>query len=184
MSSPGIENAAKSHTARWVLLGVVLLACAFGARLGCKPTNRPPARPGGASAQSDGSELFAVLASNLNNLEQYKSNDEILKHTRDWLNEWLSSQEKLASSPNTPLLSTLPKHLQKGNVSGVVDRRSFDLGDADYLQESIWLRDASRSANRGELEPLRQAERLCDWTVRNIELEDLAESEKRWLTPI
>ncbi len=44
-------------------------------------------------------------------------------------------------------------------------------GDGWTLQEAIWLRDLSRWARGNSFDPLQQAKRLFDWTVRNVQLE-------------
>jgi tetratricopeptide (TPR) repeat protein len=38
------------------------------------------------------------------------------------------------------------------------------------LREAVWLREASKFAVGDETDPLRSAERLFDWTVRNVQL--------------
>lgn len=59
-------------------------------------------------------------------------------------------------------LATLP---------GSADRPApLTIDDGRVLREIVWLRDAGRFAVGDETDPLRRAERLFDWTVRNIQL--------------
>ena len=52
-----------------------------------------------------------------------------------------------------------------------LDQMHYRLPDAWHLQESVWLRDISPQARADQFEDLAVAERLFDWTVRNIQLE-------------
>lgn len=51
--------------------------------------------------------------------------------------------------------------------------------DGRILREAVWLRDGSRYAVGDETDPLRRAERLFDWTIRNIQLIPADKSEAK-----
>src|SRR5690606_14768796 len=52
----------------------------------------------------------------------------------------------------------------------------FDLAEVRSLQEAIWHRDVAAWAKGNEYADLAVAQRLFDWTIRNIQLTDSNQS--------
>ncbi|MCE9608542.1 MAG: hypothetical protein K8U03_26960 [Planctomycetia bacterium] len=59
-------------------------------------------------------------------------------------------------------LATLPASADRPGPMTIEDGR--------ILREMVWLRDTARFAVGDETDPLRRAERLFDWTIRNLQL--------------
>ncbi len=116
-----------------------------------------------------------------------------------YLKQWLARQE-VDSLPweLDPMFRNLPRALREHAAFRGIDYLDFSLPDLDYLQQCLWLNDiAQRVAqeksppeltpwlagleNDGQIDAarqLRQAERLFDWTVRNIQLQPLLPQPK------
>jgi hypothetical protein len=112
------------------------------------------------------------------------NNDETLDEVVNRLSQW-SNNEKTAKEVGweaDPLIETLPSDTRRDStVNAIVSRLSGlkfgqnedyrSLHDGWALQEVVWLRDLSQSILGGEvLTPLEEAQRLFDWTTRNIAL--------------
>ncbi len=129
-------------------------------------TNRGPSKQ--ANAQGG---LFDSVADTLDRMDQFETG-QILKQTCDRLNQWyLQEHPKIAWQPD-PLVAELPDELRGTMAVKLLDSTQYRLpDDAWFLQESVWLRDISRAARGDQFEDLDVAQRLFDWTVRNIQLE-------------
>jgi hypothetical protein len=118
--------------------------------------------------------LFQIAIRNLNQLEDFNGS-EMLKPALDRLNHWAGHQKPLPGWKPDPMLQTLPAPLRELAVVKALDTQEFRLesppGDGWTLQEAIWLRDLSGWARGNSFDPLEQAKRLVDWTVRNVQLE-------------
>jgi hypothetical protein len=134
-------------------------------------------RPRGPATQMDAhGGLFESVAENLDHLEQFET-EQILKQVCDRLNQWnVQEKPKVAWQPD-PLLQGLGDELRQAADSGRLERVRFqDPDDAWFLQEAVWLRDISNVARADQFQELAVAERLFDWTARNIQLEDDAKA--------
>jgi hypothetical protein len=154
-------------------LGLLVLLAAYG----CQPPAVPEDSGTQAEAESSAAhddQLFQIAIRNLNQLEDYNGN-EMLKPALDRLNRWASHQKPPPGWKPDPMLQTLPAPLRELAVVKALDTLEFRLesppGDGWTLQEAIWLRDLSRWARGNSFDPLEQAKRLFDWTVRNVQLE-------------
>jgi hypothetical protein len=135
-----------------------------------KKVSRGPSKQ--ANAQGG---LFDSVADSLDRMEQFETG-QILKQICDRLNQWyLQDNPKITWQPD-PLIAELPDDLRSTLAVKLLDSTQYRLpDDAWFLQESVWLRDISRAARGDQFEDLAVAERLFDWTVRNIQLEPDAE---------
>ena len=156
-------------------LGLGLLAMV--AACGCQPAVVSEDSSAEAEAESSAAhddQLFQIAIRNFNQLEDYNGR-EMLKPAMDRLNRWASHQKPPAGWKPDPMLQTLPAPLRELAVVKALDtlefRQESPPGDGWTLQEAIWLRDLSRWARGNSFDPLEQAKRLFDWTVRNIQLE-------------
>lgn len=68
-------------------------------------------------------------------------------------------------------------HTIAGNFS--LDELAFPESDIHYLQESVWLRDASEWAQGTSADDLSRVTSLFDWTMKNIALESPSQNKTR-----
>ena len=101
-----------------------------------------------------------------------------LQQLLDRANQWLRNltnddlsweQESRVSQLSSELRETQPTATlltEESLASG-----QFTPSEARQLQQAIWLRDVSRWARGEALSPVEVAEKLFDWTIRNIQLD-------------
>lgn len=111
-----------------------------------------------------------------------------------YFNQWLSHQDVDAVPWKLdPMFERTPQAIRKHPVFARFDSLEFNLADITYLQQCLWLNDIAQRVTLesapaalapwlakleqdGKLDgarQLRQAERLFDWTVRNVQQEPL-----------
>jgi len=96
---------------------------------------------------------------------------DMLRQIVNRLNQWARAQEAPAGWEPDPLLAALPEAARElPEMQGLGELR-FTIFDAFALREAIWLRDVANWARGEELGELARAERLFDWTTRNVQLE-------------
>jgi tetratricopeptide (TPR) repeat protein len=139
------------------------------AAIGCD-TKTPAAPRGPAVQRSAQGGLFDSVADNLERLEQFDLN-RMLPQIVDRLNQWYQQEKPTANWQLDPLVGQLPPELRSLPLIKTLDIVQFRLADAWYLQETVWMRDVSRMARGDQFEDVAVAERLFDWTVRNIQLD-------------
>lgn len=99
---------------------------------------------------------------------------DMLRQIVNRLNQWAREQEAPAGWEPDPLVAALPESARElPEMQGLGDVQ-FTIYDAFALREAVWLRDVANWARGEELGELARAERLFDWTVRNVQLEDNA----------
>ncbi|MFO0904862.1 MAG: CDC27 family protein [Pirellulales bacterium] len=177
-------------TVGWpLLLASVLLVAFLG---GCqKKTPRARGTRGTASGANSSQELTQALEL-LQQLDQV-SMERATADLAYFLNRWYDPQPKDADWKPDALAERLPRQLRDLYPLEELARRNFDLHDTRMLFEARWTRDISDWASRQtppksladwlaarqpalsreDAEQLVIAERLFDWTVRNIQLEPL-----------
>ncbi len=157
------------------LLGAGLLLGFIGA---CNSKSEKGPRRGPAAQTNVQGSLFDSVAETLDHLEQFEAS-QILKQVCDRLNQWyLQEKPRVAWQPD-PLLAGLSDELRNLPAVKLQDTMQFRQTDGWFLQESIWLRDISKTAREDQFDDLAVAERLFDWTVRNVQLEKNADSQAR-----
>ncbi|WP_254508512.1 CDC27 family protein [Anatilimnocola floriformis] len=116
-----------------------------------------------------------------------------------YLKQWLARQDVDAVKWELdPLFRNLPRALREHPAFRGIDYLDFSQSDLDYLQQCLWLNDIAQRVSQDSAPPeltawleamdksgqidgarqLRQAERLFDWTVRNIQLQLLLPQPK------
>jgi hypothetical protein len=111
-----------------------------------------------------------------------------------YLKQWLARQETDAVAWEIdPLFRNLPRALREHAAFRGIDYLDFSRPDLEYLQQCLWLNDVAQRVTQEKAAPqlaawlaamdkageidaarqLRQAERLFDWTVRNIQQQPL-----------
>jgi tetratricopeptide (TPR) repeat protein len=111
-----------------------------------------------------------------------------------YLKQWLARQDVDAVKWELdPMFRNLPRALREHAAFRGIDYMDFSQPDLDYLQQCLWLNDVAQRVAQEKSPPqltpwlatmekdgqidaarqLRQAERLFDWTVRNIQLQPL-----------
>lgn len=121
-------------------------------------------------------------------------NNRSINNSRSYLNDWLRKQDVNETTWEVdPLFRNLPRALREHPAFQRLDYLEYTLPDLSFLQQSLWLNDIANRVAREPAPPnlapwlaamdkagqidaarqLRQAERLFDWTVRNIQLQPL-----------
>ena len=116
-----------------------------------------------------------------------------------YLKQWLVRQDvDSVKWELDPMFRNLPRALREHGVFRGIDYLDFPKPDLDYLQQCLWLNDVAQRVTQEKAPPqlaawldemdragqidaarqLRQAERLFDWTVRNIQLDPLLPQPK------
>jgi tetratricopeptide (TPR) repeat protein len=126
------------------------------------------------------------ILGNLEEFDQQVALDQVV----DRLNQWVHLQKfNVDWKPDPFMDTTLPKRYADSPwVAQLPDDLFNHEMDGDFLKEATWLRDIS-NANRGDkLDDLSTAEKLFDWTVRNIQLVEpqphAAEKKQVDITPL
>ncbi len=165
-------------------LALVVAGLSLLVSVGCEAAKSKDERRGPRSQANVQGELFQSVVSNLDRLEQFDFT-QILPLICDRLNQWYQQEKPSVSWQPDPLVAELPENLRDLTVVKRLDFMDYRLPDAWYLQESVWLRDISKNARADQFEDLAVAERLFDWTVRNIQLEpDAARADGNQHTPV
>src|SRR5262245_29943447 len=89
----------------------------------------------------------------------------------DMLNQLDSYDESRVDSAVEQVVRRLNESLD----AGVLDNEKtepFTVDDGRILREIVWLREAAEHAVGEATDPLVRAEKLLDWTVRNVQLID------------
>lgn len=115
-------------------------------------------------------------------------------NSRSYLNQWLARQDfEPGKWEVDPMFRNLPRALREHPAFRGLEYLDYSLADLSFLQQSLWLNDIAQRVSRepapanlapwiagiekdGQIDAarqLRQAERLFDWTVRNIQLKPL-----------
>lgn len=128
-----------------------------------------PHRAPRAATDSAG-DLIRALAENINHLEEFDSR-QMQTQVRDQLNQWVHSEQPTVEWAREPMLATLAEPLRELPEVKALDVAEYTTGDVVFLQEAIWLRDIAKAAQAGQFDDLQLAERLFDWTVRNLQLQ-------------
>ncbi len=159
---------------------------------GCQRKRRPRSAESGATAAGSREELEQAvdLMAQLGEIPLEKAETDLAY----LLNRWIRGAAEPAGWKRDPLADRLPKIVRDAYDLSRLERGSFDLHDSRVLLEAQWCRDISEWAgkqaspawitawlaarqpalSRDDAEQLRIAERLFDWTIRNIQLDPLA----------
>ncbi len=152
-----------------VSVGLLTIVLA-GSIASCKPAAKP-GPPRGPSVRADARDaLFDSVADNLNRLEEFDIN-QMMPQVCDRLNQWYHQEKPKVAWQRDPLIDRLPDELKSMRIMQTLDLMQYRMIDAWYLQEAVWLRDVSKGARGDAFDDLDVAERLFDWTVRNVYLE-------------
>jgi len=100
----------------------------------------------------------------------------MMRQIADRLARWLREQHPPADWQRDPLLESLPAHLKQLPMVRAVDSMELLYYDSFALMEAAWLRDCARWVCAEKTDQLGRAQRLFDWTVRNIQLEETGPS--------
>lgn len=152
-----------------LVLSVVCAAVAMLAT-GCDSPPSGNERRGPVSQAEVKDGLFHSVAENLGHLEDFDVN-QIMPQICDRLNQWNQQEKPKVNWQLDPMVAELPAELTALPVVKTLDLVQFRLPDAWFLQESVWLRDASKLARSDQFDDAVVAERMFDWVVRNIQLD-------------
>lgn len=149
-----------------------LLVAALPVQLSCRRpvTSQPMARPTGPEDLRMQQRLFEEAIAQIGDYPQYDS-PEWLQNAVGRLDQWVKGQTPADDWQVDPLVPTLPKPLADLDEVKELDRLEFPNADVYTFQEVAWLRDISNWARGDAVDELSVAQRLFDWTVRNIQIE-------------
>jgi len=151
----------------FVLLSCVCLVTLAG---GCDSSSSSTGRSSAQKAVTQGG-LFESVADNLNHVEEFET-AQVLRQVCDRLNQWYLQEKPQVQWQIDPLIDKLPNEYKNLLSVKQLDSTQYQLpDDAWYLLQTVWLRDISRVARGDQFEDLAVAERLFDWTIRNVQLE-------------
>lgn len=173
MSNPAEMDQTRPFWRRPIVLAaaaaalLVLLWAVAGRRY--KPRAEDAAQPDRAAPQTWNEELLDIAMQNLVRMEEFEG-PEMLYQSIDQLDQWIQGQRPLEGWQPDPMLATLPEHLAALPPLKDLAKLSFSRPDGLAFQEAILMRDISNRARGEQADPLQQAKRLFDWTVRNIQL--------------
>jgi tetratricopeptide (TPR) repeat protein len=153
---------------RWALRIAVALSTALA--LGCDAKTAAPKRSATPMASTQGG-LFDSVADNLNRVEEFDTS-QVLRQICDRLNQWyLQDKPKIDWQPD-PLVAQLPEEYRGLLGVKLLDSAEYRLPeDAWFLLEAVWLRNISSQARGDQFEDLAVAQKLFDWTIRNVQLD-------------
>ena len=187
-----LQNSARVFSR--ALVGLLVLCVAVLISAGCQKKS-PRAKGTRGTTSVDSANSSQELQQALDLLRQL---DEVgmERATGDlsyYLNRWYEPQKKDPAWKPDELAERLPRQLRDLYPLDELSRKSFDLHDTRALFEARWSRDVSDwvsrqpplkslkqwldarqpALGREDAEQLLIAERLFDWTIRNIQLEPL-----------
>jgi len=160
--------------------------------VGCK--EQPAARNTGET-KTAAMQPISELAIALDALRDLNAPNSQEAGTRSvfYLNQWISRQDIDKNWAPDPMLKTLASALQPAVEMAALERLSFSESDVAYLQQcqwlgdiaertrreptpeplQSWLKELGKSTSPQQAEQLAAAERLFDWTIRNVQLDEL-----------
>ncbi|MFV1967948.1 MAG: tol-pal system YbgF family protein [Pirellulaceae bacterium] len=163
--------------------------------VGCTACHEPAATQPGRSGRRPGPSISRNLTQAVDYLTRANEFDpsEADRQVAFLLNRWLDGQSSTAEWHSDPLMQRLPREIRNTTEMQTLGRMQFQLDDVHALQQAIWMRDLSkwisqrpadaaieawieeRAADLGESETSQMlvATRLFDWTIRNIQLDEL-----------
>lgn len=168
-------------------------AVALGLLPACRRSAESPgAASSGGSAVAPQQDYFRIALDHLGRLDDFDPKQGMVQ-TAYYLNRWIEQTESAAAWQPAPLIEQLPPELRAIEPLQELVKREFTVDDVRYLREASWARSISKwvaarpdapdmaawlaqlEADRGEAHAyeVSLAERLFDWTVRNIQLDAL-----------
>lgn len=167
----------------------VLLAVASSCSRPHIPERRPSAPTAGG--QTDREHLSAAMdyLRRADEYEESQASFQVAYH----LNRWLEGKNLAEPWQPDPLLNRLPRDVRDSRELKELGRNRFLMDEVKWVQEAVWMRQiatwvAQRPGERrleewidqraAEMDPLEAehlaiATRLFDWTIRNLQLDEL-----------
>jgi tetratricopeptide (TPR) repeat protein len=133
----------------WVLLVALVLVVGCSDPGGSTAPRVDPSMNELSEREQMGRRLLESASDQLNKLDNFDEGtiETALQQVIRLTNEGLATLPDAGSTPTT-----------------------LTIEDGRILREAVWLRDGARYAVGDETDPLRRAERIFDWTIRNIQL--------------
>ncbi len=131
--------------------------------------------------QQRADKLLNYVITTLEQCEQYEL-EHVTTRVVERLNQWLEFQRPSGSWKLHPVITTaVPQQMQQQLGFDQLDKMRFQHHEGIILLETVWLRWISDQVAQEHTSPLEVAQALFDWTVRNIQLEDIGRKEVREL---
>jgi len=178
--------------------GVVVLRAIMGFALftacwGCDPPQVGPSRsPVKGMVATTNIEHLAKAYELLDQADDMPE-ERVVPELIFYLNQWCEEHPLPEKWQPDPLVERLPRSLRQFITVEVLEQPVFDLPDVHHLQEALllrevsqwavrrpvdeklesWIRSPERDLSSEDAEQLVLAARLFDWTIRNIQLDEL-----------
>ncbi|MEO8494274.1 MAG: hypothetical protein ABI614_04335, partial [Planctomycetota bacterium] len=183
-----LARSVNSRSFRWSLV-CLSLVCMLLPHAGCSPPGRRRATTTAVTTTATQDQLLRAMEY-LNKLSEF-DREQAVAGAAYHLNRWLDEQQPDPGWEVDPMTARLPREIRDSDLLDDVGKWTFNLDDVRAMQEATLLRDIStwvskqpvderlkgwldgQAASLDDLqrENLAIAERLFDWTVRNIQLE-------------
>jgi len=171
------------------LLVCFLLGCLLLPLVGCPPDGRRRPTTTMVTTTAAQQELLRAMEY-LNKLSEF-DRERALADAAYHLNSWLREQKPDPNWQVDPMTARLPREIRDSDLLDDVGKWTFNIDDVRAMQEATLLRDLSSWVSKQPVderlkswldsqaeslddlkrENLASAERLFDWTVRNIQLD-------------
>jgi hypothetical protein len=179
---------------RWIIGAAVALGLLLA--LWASQMETPKPSPRGNGMVMTGQDALGQALKELDNVGEFGTEQGAGRGIA-YLNSWIEQPtQKPAQWQREPMLDRLPRAIRDHQQLALLhdlDRKNFSLQDFTYLRECFWMRDISRrignepepkalkpwfdelekSAGDDVVRKLAIAERLFDWTTRNLQAEPL-----------
>ena len=184
---------------RYALMTLMLASLALA---GCEPEQKTRYRRRSQASDRPTQQHLLKGIDYLNRLDEFEHNV-ALGHAKYQFDRWLGEHEPNPAWRADPMAERGSRDVREsGILKGLADW-AFTFGDVQAIQEAAWMRDITRwvgqkppnaklqqwlSERSGllsevEVEELLIAERLFDWTIRNIQLDETLDYPEQVVTP-
>ncbi len=185
--SEWIERQFRRHPlVSWAVVGVALVLFLLWLFTPDAPNLDPLQQQSQKEIEQRERKLLAYVINMLQRCEEYEL-EHVTTRVVERLNQWVEYQRVPArwKMPQV-VLRYVPAELRNPLGFSRLGHYRFEHHEGIILLESMWLRWISDQAVRQETsgdpqDVLLAAERLFDWTVRNVQIQDLGEKEVREL---
>ncbi len=181
----------------------LLIACLLPPLAGCPSTAPKKRRPAEQAVKTSATQDQLLRAMEFLNKRSEFDREQALVEAAYELNRWIAEQKPDPSWEVDPMTARLPREIRDSDLLADVGKWTFSADDVRAVQEATLLRDLSswvskqqvdqrlkswldgQAESLGDLqrEDLAIAERLFDWTVRNIQLQPTIPYPKESVAP-
>ena len=166
----------------WAVVGVSLVLFLMWLLSPDVPDQDPLLQQSQKEVEQRERKLLAYVVNTLERCDEYQL-EHVTARVIERLNQWLEFRRAARPWKLPQVIARyVPTQIQERLGFSRLGRLHFEQSEGIVLLESVWLRwisdQVARQKSPGEAEEsLQVAQRLFDWTVRNIQMEDVGERE-------